>query len=122
MAIEVALGGNGGLFVGEDKTINVEVLDAAEVPVNIAAFTIALDIRTSDASATALITKTPATITGTYSATRSANTQRASFTLTDTETAVLTARSYRYSVKRTDDGSETVICYGQCLVERATQA
>lgn len=123
MAKTATIGGgdDARVFVGEDKTISLEVLDADDIPVNITGFTLLLDVRLTDTAAAPALLSISGSVSGTYSATRSANTQRASFTLTDTQTGTLSARQYRYSIKRTDDGSETVIAVGPFIVERATQ-
>ena len=120
MANRVMIGGGGALFVGEDKTISVEVLDADDIPVNITGWGVALSVKSEEADAVAVLSAT-ASITGTYNATRAVNTQRAAFTLTDTQTAAVVAGLYRYSVKRTDDGSETIVAFGPFEVELATQ-
>lgn len=110
MAYEVTLGGDGALFVGEDKTLRMQVLDEDGDPVTISGWAISMVIRrTDDPSDTAVLTKT-ATISGNL----------AVVTLTDTEMAI-TAGYYRHSWKRTDDGSETVLAYGPFIVEAATQ-
>lgn len=119
MAREVQIGGDGDLFIGEDKTIRVEVLGASEIPENIAAFAMTFLVRPSDSSGTTTLTKS-VTVTGTYNANRNTNTQRAVVTLTDTDMSI-TAGTYRYSLKRTDDGSETIIAWGDFIVEQATQ-
>lgn len=122
MAEQVTIGGDGDVMVGEDKVFRLELLDSSSVPVNMTGWAITFDVRTSDTASQVLITKT-ATVSGTYSATRGANTQRASATVTDSDLAssVFEAKTYRYSFKRTDDGSETILAYGPFKVQRATQ-
>lgn len=122
MASNVDVGGSGALFIGEDKQFRLEVLDSADVPVDITGWVIVLLVRLREASAEALLTKT-ATVSGTYSATRTANTQRAIVDVADTELSEDTfdPRTYRYSFKRTDDGSETILAYGNFVMQRATQ-
>jgi hypothetical protein len=128
MAFNQTIGGEGTLFVGEDKTLNLEVLQSGSdstsssaVPENIAGWVIRMIVRVADdASGDPILTKL-ATVSGSYSATRASNTQRAVVTLTDTDMDALVARIYRHSWKRTDDGSETVLAYGNFAVQRATQ-
>lgn len=122
MAALVTVGGSGAILVGEDKQFKLECLNTLDVPVDMTGWAITFDVRTSDVSEAVLITKT-ATVSGVYSATRSANTQRATATVTDTDLAatVFDAKTYRYSFKRTDDGSETVLAWGNFVVQRATQ-
>lgn len=119
MAKQWTIGGAGDLFKGEDKTLKLEVLDGSDLPVDIAVWSITMDVRlTVDASAPATLSKT-ATVSGTYNANRNTNTQRAVVTLTDTELGI-TATTYQHAWKRTDDGSETILAYGDFIVEEAT--
>lgn len=114
------LGGNGEIFIGEDKTIEMEILDRSDVPVNITGWTITVVISLTPTSA-ALFTKTPATISGSYNAVRASNTQRASVGLTDTELATLTKGKYTWSAKRDENGSESILAWGSFVVQRANQ-
>jgi hypothetical protein len=120
MAREVNIGGrNNTLFVGEDKTLRFEILDDDDIPVDITGWTIALVVKRAVSDTSAMISGT-ATISGVYNASRSLNTQRASVVLTDTQMSVDEAK-YRYSVKRTDDGGETILLHGMFWPVRATQ-
>lgn len=124
MALEADINEDGGeLFVGEDKILDLEVLqDDGATPQDIAGWSITFDVRLTDKTSTALLSKS-ATVTGTYSATRASNTQRARVTLTDTELAspTFSGRTYRHSWKRLTDGSETILAYGDFRMQRATQ-
>jgi hypothetical protein len=120
MAEEQTIGGSGTLFVGEDKTFRLEVLDVNDVPVNIAGWTILFDVRKLDTSKDpAIFSKTPS-IVGIYNVVRATNTQRAETSLTDTELNLVKARAYRFSWKRMDDGSETVLAWGNFIPQKAT--
>lgn len=120
MAEDVTIGNDGSLFVGEDKTLKLEVLDSSDVPVNIAGWSILFDVRKLNTSADPALLSQTATITGVYNAVRATNTQRAVVTLTDTEMNTLKALTYRHSWKRMDDGSETVLAYGNFVPQKAT--
>lgn len=129
MALKVTIGDEGQLFAGEDKLIDTEVLDANESPVDVTGFGFQFRVKkaVTDADADALI-DVAASVVGTFDAVRAANTQRVRVTLTDTHMAesVFTFEDrYRsknsHSLKRTDDGSETIIIYGPFIVERTTQ-
>ena len=74
MATTQTIGGGGTLFVGEDKTLRLELLDpdtfvdgepvAASVPINMAGWTLLFDVRLKDNSPDpAILSKTP-TLTG----------------------------------------------------------
>mgnify|MGYP000651515120 CR=1 FL=1 len=117
MANQVDIGGDGLLFVGEDKVYRLELLDDDDIPVDMTGWAVTFVVKTR--AGTTLLTKT-ASISGTYSATRASNTQRATVSLTDTEMAIAPG-SHRHSWKRTDDGSESILAYGLFVVEQTTQ-
>ena len=117
MGAQATIGGSGTLFVGEDKTLKLELLDSSDVPVDMTGWAVSLIVHTK--AGEVVVTET-ATISGVYSATRSVNTQRAVVTLTDTEMGIA-AGTHRHSWKRTDDGSESILAYGDFIVEQTTQ-
>lgn len=120
MALAATIGGNGTLFVGEDKTFKLQLLDTAGVPVNMAGMLILFDVRRTDTSAEPAIFSKTATISGVYSTDPLVNTQRAVVVLTDTEMNTVKAGTYRHSWKRMDDGSETVLAWGPFTPQKAT--
>lgn len=139
MATTVTIGGQGTLFVGEDKIFKLELTVAefdadgnvvapssTSVPKDMTGWAIVFDVRKTDNSADPAIFSKTATLEGVFSAvSRAANTQRAVVTLTDTEMNTvkagnLTTGNYRYSWKRMDDGSETVLARGPFTPEKAT--
>lgn len=122
MASNINIGGDGSLFIGEDKTFRLEVLDSSEAPVDISGWTIKLLVRLLETTAEPLLEKT-ASISGSFNADRNVNTQRAVVEVADTELSEddFDPRIYRYSFKRTDDGSETILAYGNFRLQRATQ-
>jgi hypothetical protein len=118
MAKEVTIGGSGSLFVGEDKTFRLELLDAAGVPVNMAGWTIKMTVRVTDASADPALIEKTATVDGVYNAVRATNTQRAMVICTDVDLgAPLVSNTYRCAWKRYDEGNETVLAYGPCIIQ-----
>ena len=135
MATTITIGGSGRLFVGEDKTFRLELLEveydsdglpiaphASSVPVDMTGWVLLFDVRKTDKSPDpAIFSKTP-TIIGVYSAVRASNTQRAVVVLTDTEMNTVKQRTipYRHSWKRMDDTSETVLARGDFAPEKAT--
>ena len=127
MATDATVGGSGELFADEDKVFRLEVLDSADLPVNIAGWMLVFDVRSKDNSPDpALLTKVP-TISGVFNAVRATNTQRATTTVTDDDMHQFKgsnlpsgAKTYRYSWKRTDSGSETVLARGDFSPEKAT--
>lgn len=121
MASNVTIGGNGTLFIGEDKTLFFELPSAADLTaaVNMAGWTMLFDVRKTDAAATAIVSVAPS-LTGSFNAVRASNTQRAVVTLSDDLTNLFKAATYRYSWKRMDGDSETVLMYGDFVIEKAT--
>jgi hypothetical protein len=120
VALEVNIGGDGELFVGEDKVLRLEVLDTDGIPVNILGWAIIFDVRKSDDAVAPAIISATGTVTGSYNVSPTLNGQRALFTLTDDDLNLLTARIYRHSFKRTDAGVETVLAYGDLHPQKAT--
>lgn len=118
MANEATIGGSGQLFVGEDKTFVLELLDSSDAPVNMTGWTIIFVVSARDAG-TPLFNIT-ASVTGSFNASRVLNSQRASAALTSAQMDTLKAKTYRHSWKRTDSGVETILAYGDFEVEKAT--
>jgi hypothetical protein len=120
MAVNSDIGGNGTLFIGEDKVFKLELLDANNVPVDMTGMALLFDIRLKDTSSDpAIVSKTPALI-GVYNVVRAVNTQRAQAVLSDTDMNLFRAKAYRHSWKRMDDGVETVLAYGFFTPQKAT--
>lgn len=126
MATEGQLGGEGTLFVGEDKVLRLAVLDEIGVPVNFASWVVHFECRHRDDSKDPADLAKVATVVGTYNADPLLNTQRLQVILTDDDTNAMTdGRSteetpHRYAWKRMDDGSETVLRYGDLVLQVST--
>ena len=112
----------GELFVGEDKTFELELwVKKTGLPIDMSTWDVHFIVRLKDASSDPAIFDKHATFTGAYSGTsRALNTQRASVTLTDTELNTVTGKTYRYSWKRMDDGNETILSRGDLPIDVAT--
>lgn len=132
MAAEIQMGGvaTDRIFLGTDFTRDFEVLDidtddTGATAKDVAGWAVTLDIRPKDTSSAAKLTAS-LTVVGSFNSVASSNTQRLRWTCADTDltTALFTSDggTYRYSVKRTDDGLETILQYGDVVIERATQA
>jgi hypothetical protein len=133
MAFQQTIGGNGTLFVGEDKPFELELLEAMydadgvlqepdenSVPVDMTDWDVLFDVRKTVTAPDPAIFSKHATIVGVYNISRALNTQRARVSLTDTEMNTVKALVYQHSWKRMDDGSETVLSYGPFTPEKAT--
>lgn len=129
MALEGQLGGDGDLFVGEDKTLKLEILDkATQLPVDIAGWAIKWEARKTDHAADPAKLSKTASVEGVYDgSSRAANTQRAVVVLSDDDTNAVSGQKatpedapYRYAWKRMDDGVETVLRYGDLVLQEST--
>lgn len=97
---------------------------------DITGYSLIFIVRTTDTTPTAeLITKTTGgggiTISGTYDADPGTNTQKVEVDIEDTDTWVdssdfLKPGKYRYAMKRTDDGTETTLVYGDFIIFETT--
>jgi hypothetical protein len=145
MAIESNISGETlRVFVGEDKTLRYTIYTATATAetiadgtaecVDVGAWAVDWVLRKSDkAIDPALILKSSAdspasiAITGTFNADPAINTQRIEVFLLDTDTAaqdgsdvVLPPKTYRYSLKRKDEGAETILAFGDFELLEAT--
>lgn len=131
MASEVQIGGTATdrVFIGTDFTRKFAVLDydtdaTGATAKDVTGWAVTLDIRKFDKSSTAKLTAS-LTITGSFNAIASSNTQRLVWTCADTDLTTdlfgTNGGTYRYSVKRTTDTVETVLQYGDIVIQRATQ-
>ena len=122
MARTQTIGGDGTLFVGEDKTLKIVLSPApGEITVpSMASWTILFDVRKKDNSSDPAIFSKQATVTGTYDPDPAVNQEFAFVTLSDTEMNTVKARTYRHSWKRMDDTFETVLARGDFAPEKAT--
>ena len=123
---EYTIGGSGSLFVGEDKVLRFELVDAAATPapVDMTGWTTVFDVRKKDNSAEPPILSITPVISGVFNASRVLNTQRAIVTLTDDHLnlfkGVPPSNPYRWSWKRMDTASETVLRWGDFSPQKAT--
>lgn len=120
MALETTIGGDGTLFIGEDKILRFECVDDEELPIDIGSWTMVFDVRKKDTSLDPAILSITPTLIGSYSATRALNTQRAIVAITDDQMNLFKAKTYRWSWKRTNGGFETVLGYGPFTPQKAT--
>lgn len=137
MAFEASIGGGGSILLGEDKTLRLEVIDAdlstfdpddesTWTPKDVTGFTMVFIIRDQSSYTGTILATKSGTITGSYNAVRASNTQRVLVTIDDTdfvsEAGLIPAGTSYYSLKRTDAGSETVLRFGEFIVQETTQA
>jgi hypothetical protein len=109
-----------------DSTLGQDVY-VSGTPEDVGAWTFRWELRVKDtATGVPILSKTTAggiTITGTYDAVHSANTQRVVVTIADTETysdagaVLIPPKTYVYSLKRDDPGSEKTVVYGKFVLQ-----
>jgi hypothetical protein len=109
-----------------DSTLGQDVY-VSGTPEDVGAWTFRWELRVKDTSTgVPILSKTTAggiTITGTYDAVHSANTQRVVVTIADTETysdagaVLIPPKTYVYSLKRDDPGSEKTVVYGKFVLQ-----
>lgn len=136
MATELQIGGTDTerVFIGTDWSKDFKIADldtdaTGATAKNVTGWAVTFDIRKQDKSSNVLLTKSVGsgiTITGTFNSVLATSTQviRIAVADTDVTTALFSTDggTFRYSLKRTDDGAETILAYGDIVVERATQA
>jgi hypothetical protein len=147
MALTLNITAEHDVYLGEDKRLNfgavynqgeltdeqleAAIADETATPIDVSGWDLIWVLRTTDKNATALIEKTSAdgiTIEGTFNASQALNTQKVIVTLADTDSydpdaspaVALRARKYRHSLKRMDDGAETVLASGDFQFLQAT--
>jgi len=124
MAIRQDINKADGFFIDEDKTLAFEILGAdGATPVDMTGWTLAWTVRRYVTDADPAIAKASGgsgvTITGTYNVDRATNTQRVIVAIADTDTAALAAGIYKHALKRTDEGSETILSFGDLVLQKA---
>lgn len=132
MAAEIQIGGSDSdrFFIDCDGTRRFHVLDydtdsTGATAKEVTGWAVTFDIRRKDSDSAAIASWT-CTITGTFNSVASTNTQRLIWTFLDTEVTTtlfgVNGGTYRYSLKRTDAGGETILQFGDVVIQRATQA
>ena len=134
MAIERNVTAVDHVFLGEDKILEFAIYadHAMTTPVDVSGWDLIWVLRKKDGSADpALIEKETGdgiTVVGAFDSDPAANTQRVRVTLLDTDTydpeaspaVELRKGKYRHSLKRLDDGSETILVFGSFQFLQAT--
>lgn len=131
LSIEQNITAEDNFYIGCDFELHCAIYQADGVtPQNIAAWALSWMVkrRKGDADADAVITKTTTSgiaISGVFNSDPALNTQRAVISIADTDTGgspPLEKGNYRHELKRTDDGSETVLLDGQLHLKQAVHA
>lgn len=111
-------------YIGEDKIFAFTIYQKTSAgvltttPQAITGWALRWDVRRYDSEADpAVLSKS--TAGGTITITDGPNGQ-GQIALADTDTDALPSRVYRHALKRVDDGSETVLLFGNAILKRAT--
>lgn len=103
-------------FIGEDKSITDTIYQSdGTTPQNVTGWAISFLLKRSAADVAPKVTKT----TADGIALTTPGSGLITITIADTDTASLKAGTYLYEIKRTDDGFETVLTHGSCLLRTA---
>lgn len=118
MAIERNITSDDDFFLGEDKTLSFTVYQSdGSTAQNITGWALSWMLKKDarDADADAKVTKT----TGSGITITSGAAGTLTVTIDDTDTASLAAGVYQHELKRTDDGFETVLTFGTCVLRQS---
>ncbi len=124
MAREQHIGASDEWFIGEDKVFAFEIYSADKATIeDVSGWALAWVLRQQGESDAVRLTKTTGaatiTITGSFNATPATNTQRVNVIIADTDTDNLQPGTYLHALKRTTDGSETILSYGTATLKKA---
>ena len=135
MAETVDIGGDGSVFVGEDKAVILELFSKANptVAIDMRGMTMIFVISRKDTDTTYIILKTTTdgmVVSGTFNAVRASNQQRCTVTFSDDDLNLLKGTSvvpyqvnrYRYSWKQTTAGAATILARGYFSLDKANAA
>lgn len=107
------------LNLDRDQVYDFTILNEAQsAAINVAGWATSFMIKRNkgDADVAALLNKTNASVSGSYNANPSVNTQLLSVTVEDSDclSTVIPEGTYFYEFERTDAGFETTLAYGTC--------
>jgi hypothetical protein len=125
MARRQDIGQSEDWFIGEDKTLPFEVYDGAaeSTIIDVTGWAMEFRMRLQIEGDRVVLTRTTGgstiTITGSFNANPTTNTQRVNVLVEDTDTDNLQPGRYYYVLRRTDAGNETVLAYGDIALKKA---
>lgn len=115
MSVEAPILTTHNLFIGEDRTLRFTVVDSAGAAVDITGYALEWVMRERPAAATATLTKTTdddITLTDPTNG-------LCEVAVADTDTLSLSPGQYFHTLRRKDDGSETVLSFGDVVLKQA---
>jgi hypothetical protein len=125
MARRQNIGGSEDWFIGEDKTLPFEVYDGAaeSTIIDVTGWAMEFRMRLPIEGDRVVLTRTTGgstiTITGSFNASPTTNTQRVNVLVEDTDTDNFQPGRYYYVLRRPDAGNETVLAYGDIDLKKA---
>ncbi len=102
-------------FIGEDRTLRFSVTDAVGLPLSISGWTLEWVLRERPWGAQALVTKT----TGAGITITDAPNGVCEVALADDDTIALAPGAYFHTLRRTNAGFETVLAFGDAVLQQA---
>lgn len=114
----------GDWYIGEDKVFPFTIYQKTALgvltstPQDITGWAIRWDMRRSDSESDPVVLMKATG--GSGIAITSGVSGQGEISIADTDTDALTARVYRHGLKRTDDGSETVLLFGNAVLGKRT--
>lgn len=107
-------------FIGEDKVLEFDIVNDAEVPLNVSAQTIRFVLRrhVNDLNPTLVVDGADVTF-GDSDPDDGITGDRVLVRVQDSDTADLLAGTYQYALRRADDGSEQLYAYGPATLQKA---
>ncbi len=116
MSVDAPIADTDNLFIGEDRSLEFTVVDAAGAAQDISGYALEWVMREAPNSTNAAITKTTGgggiTITDGPGGV-------CSVAIEDTDTLSLLPGRYFHTLRRTDDGVETVLSFGEAVLQQA---
>lgn len=101
-------------FIGEDKTIEIDVLQSDNATAQtMTGWTLTWELKARNRSTAALISATPTIGNG------DGTDDRATITVADTDTEALGPGTYYHHLRRTDAGSEQILSHGSVVLKES---
>ncbi len=115
MSVEAPILTTYNLFIGEDRTLRFTVVDANDAAVDITGYALEWVMRERPGSDMATLTKT----TGSGITITDGPNGLCEVAIADANTLALDPGTYFHTLRRTDDGSETVLSFGDVILKQA---
>lgn len=115
MSVEAPIPISDNFFIGEDRVLEFTVVDENDAAVDITSYALEWVLRRKRGSPSADITKT----TGSGITITDGPNGVCEVAIDDTDTLTLSPEQYFHTLRRTDDGLETVLSFGDLFLQQA---